>query len=299
MREMVKKACLKPETVIFLSSHQNWFGSIMFFIFFCAIRYFCLLSRIWCRVKNVLFHCRSLSKSSRSSSNSSSLHFSMSLNKNKSIRMWRTDQFNSIPLHSIHAKQTIKKNPQPHSGVFWIFFSFSCRLFVFISEKHLFCAVFFLSFCVIHRNVYICHLFVWNESARTHVFTPEKKQQQLNFAGFIRAFYFQTSRTSCHIMNINNDVTVRFFRIYFFSLSILYCVALLWMTKWTKCIHLPCRNGIFMKIKLNVSWHRLYSSANPMEFPNHNTGLMWILLSSQQFLHRLQEIKPNSMNQCM
>ena len=87
---------VKPETVIFLSSHQNWFGFHYVFHFYIAFRYFCLLSRISMREKIKTF-----AVSMPHSSSSISFYFSMSLNKNKGTRMWRRSiQFKSIAWHS-------------------------------------------------------------------------------------------------------------------------------------------------------------------------------------------------------
>lgn len=134
------------------------------FIFMChSLFLFTFTHLMRQREKNVLFHCRSLN-----GGNSSSLRFSMSLNKNNGIRMWRRSfQF----LLHIHIHETKHEIHTVASFAFSLFLFFSYRLNVFISEKRLF----MMFFTVLYQNIYICYLF-WVEWKRTHartVFTPE------------------------------------------------------------------------------------------------------------------------------
>lgn len=134
--------------------------------------------------------------------------------------MWRRSiQFESIAWHS--REMRTKKIESTQSGAASAFSFISFFSLSFQSFFHVVCLSSLLKsrFCVCYRhwNVYICHLLVRMKWKRTHarIHTRKKTCRTENRWISIGAFYFQTSRTSCHIMNINNDVTVHFVCFFF------------------------------------------------------------------------------------
>lgn len=151
------EAWLKSETVIFSSSHQKLIRFHYFFIFMCHSLFlftFTHLMREKCAVSLPFSICAL----------DCCLHFSMSLNKNKDIRICDADQFHCID--NIHAKW---KTESTHCRR--LLHSISYHLFVFISEKHLFYAVFcfFFFFCYISKCLYFAiYLCEMKAHARTY-----------------------------------------------------------------------------------------------------------------------------------
>lgn len=115
--------------------------------------------------------------------------FSMSLNKNKSILL----QHDRCEMHSVQRNRPFTVA----SSLGFAFFSFYIRLFVFIGEKtHLFQRF------VLCIETSIFAISALNENAHSHarLHTREKgKPRQFTGSG---GFYFRTSRTSCHFINI-------------------------------------------------------------------------------------------------
>lgn len=141
---------------------------------------------------------------------------------------------------------------------------------VFIISTRLYFAI----FC--HENV---------ELKRTHVFTPEKKRYIQKIIRF-GAFYFQISRTSCHIKNINNGVS------FSFILSII-------MIQWTKyrCQRQNVWKFSFERKKKKIKFHRMTAWYFPNRLINASLNAN-SLLSFENMLHCLQKTMHNKMIQC-
>lgn len=193
------------------------------------------------------------------------------------------DQFNSKPLHGIHAK--CKRRGLNRNRVMRLLHS---RFFSFQSFFHVVCL------CSLVKNVFVCVCvlqtlkclylpFICTYEMKAHARTyshPKKKTRRTENRWIsIGAFYFQTSRTSCHIMNINNDVTIRF--VFFFVSFICFFSSALWM-RWTKYVFIGpqlkwdfCFVFCFhsMETKFIVSRHRCVKY-------DGNFPIMCVLLSS-------------------